>query len=328
MGGFRKIIPYKIRVCWSILRVYSYDAIRYFRYSAVYNRYDTEYKLKSFITKAYHVIEKGLTMPQTRLGFGKDGINELIRLCRMFASEGYDRQDSTFIHALGVLKEYLIFHERGSFKLDTDITTAINNLLSQVLDINSTEQRYYTKAVFFSKSSSPFEEFALSRRTVRHYTEEDVPEEIFQNCIKIASSSPSPCNRQPNRVYVVKNKEIIKEVLKLQNGNRGFGHLGNSLVIFTSDVSLFHDTFERNEAFLNSGKFCMSFIYSLHFYQVGSCCLNWSVSPERDKKLKKLLSIPEKEAITMTLICGKTPEKFYSAYSPKENWQDIMRFIK
>lgn len=323
----KRFVPYKFRIYYSIFKVYYYDLKRYFKYSAIYTRYNTQLKLKSFIIKGYHVVEKGLTMPNVRLGFGKERVFELVNLCHKYQDLNYDCTDPAYIHAISVLNEYLYFHEKRNFVLDDDIMKAINILSSNTRSKFASEQRHYVDGSFFNNINESFEKFALSRRSVRNFTDEDISSEIFKKCIELSLASPSPCNRQPNRVYIIKNKDLITEVLKLQNGNRGFGHLGNALVVFTSDVSLFHDTYERNEGFLNSGKFIMSFIFGLHYYEIGSCCLNWSVSPKKDILLRKLLSIPDREAITMTLICGKTPDEFYCAQSPKENWENVSKFL-
>ena len=326
----RKIInflPYKARVGRSLISVYLYDAIRFYKNSAVFERSNSQGKLKSFITKAYHVVEKGLTMPQTRLGFGKENVVNLIKLCYKYDNLGYDKSDTSFQHALSVLAEYLKFHREKSFNIEASLHKEIDEILNKFSNREASNQLHYSKEDFLAPINSSFDKFCLSRRTVRNYSDENIPDEIFQKVIELALSSPSPCNRQPNRVYIIKDRIKIEKILNLQNGNRGFGYLGNALLVFTSDLSLFHDTYERNEAFLNSGKFAMSFIFGLHYYEIGSCCLNWSVSPKTDRKLRKVVPILDGEVITMLLVCGYLPDNFSSASSPKENWQDVSSFI-
>jgi len=92
---------------------------------------------------------------------------------------------------------------------------------------------------------------------------------------------------------------MMNKVFELQNGNRGFGHLGSAVLVFTTDLSVFQDTYERNEMYLNSGMFSMSLMYALHNHEIGSCALNWSVPISKDLALKKLLNIPSCEKITL-----------------------------
>ena len=67
----------------------------------------------------------------------------------------------------------------------------------------------------------------------------------------------------------------------------------------------------------------MTFIYALHKNKIGSCALNWSVPVYKDMALKKLLNIPNNEKVTLTLICGYTPDEFKIASSPKLGWETI-----
>jgi len=99
------------------------------------------------------------------------------------------------------------------------------------------------------------------------------------------------------------------EVLELQNGNRGFGHLTNILMVITSNISLFTNN-EKNEPFLNAGLFSMTLLYALHFNMVGACLLNWAVTESNDKKLRELLKIPENEQIVVLIACGYLPDEF------------------
>ena len=115
---------------------------------------------------------------------------------------------------------------------------------------------------------------------------------------------------------------MILKVLELQTGNRGFGHMTNTLLVIASDISLFQGN-ERNESFLNAGLFSMTLIYSLHFYKIGACLLNWSSSNTNDKKLRTLLQIPNNEQISVLVACGFLPEKIKIACSPRLKASEI-----
>ena len=295
----------------------------YLKFSSAYNRFDKPEKLKSFLTKTYHVVEKGLTMPQTRLGFGIENVKKLLELCTMYEIKGYDQTALEYSHSVNVLNEYVSFHEKNNFSIDPDVIDSVKLLTVKSGFTTASQQKSVSKEDFFKNSKSSFDEFSQSRYTVRNFTPDDIPLETLHHCVELAQRSPSPCNRQPNRVYIIKDKILMEEVFKLQNGNRGFGHLGNALLVFTSDLSVFHDTYERNEMYLNSGMFSMSLIYALHFYKIGSCALNWSVPIHKDLALKKLLNIPDNEAVTLTLVCGYVPDEFKIALSPKLGWRPI-----
>lgn len=64
--------------------LYSYDRKRFIRHAGSLHHEEKEQKLASVIM-AYHVVEKGLSMPERRLGFGHDAVLELISLIRDYS---------------------------------------------------------------------------------------------------------------------------------------------------------------------------------------------------------------------------------------------------
>jgi hypothetical protein len=111
--------------------------------------------------------------------------------------------------------------------------------------------------------------------------------------------------------------------LDLQNGNRGFGHLAETLLVVTSVISTTKDIHERNENHLNGGMFIMTLLNALHFHKIAACSLNWSVSNDKDMKLRQLLEIPENEVVLMVISCGIVPDEFAVASSPRKKAREI-----
>lgn len=55
-------------------------------------------------------------------------------------------------------------------------------------------------------------EAILSRRSIRHYTAEPVPEEMIQELLKAAMSAPSAHNRQPWHFVIITDRKILDEI--------------------------------------------------------------------------------------------------------------------
>lgn len=311
------IIPKKIIFLIKSSLAYWYDIKRYTINSNTYYNFDNPIKIKGQLTILYHIIEKGLTMPETRLGFGAKIIIDLIDLCNLYILKNYNAKDQIFVHSVEVLNEYLRFHELNNYSIDFNIINRINNIASDTNIYTYSNQYEFSNNEFFKEHKSSFDKFCKSRHTSRNFTQENVPLETIYRCIELANESPSACNRQPNRVYIIKDWNKMREILELQNGNRGFGHLANTLLIITSDIFVFNDINERNESFLNSGLFSMTLIYALHFYKIGVCLLNWSSSNQNDMKLRTLIKIPDNEQIAVIIACGYLPDKFRIACSPR-----------
>ena len=62
------------------------------------------------------------------------------------------------------------------------------------------------------KNSNEFLKMISSRRTVREFSDKDVPMSIIENIIKAASSAPSGANKQPWHFVVVRDSFLKKKI--------------------------------------------------------------------------------------------------------------------
>ncbi|MGQ1909559.1 nitroreductase family protein [Marinifilum sp. RC60d5] len=281
-------------------------------------------KVKRNLTLEYHIIEKGLTMPVPRPGFGKTVVLSLERTIFEYHKLKLSKNDLEFKQSVSVLKEYKEFHQKIEFDLDNEVTLALNRVVDTFSNLEGIKQIKTTKEEYFKSIDAPFEEFCNSRYSVRNYTDEEVPLDVLYKCVNIAQKSPSFCNRQPTRVCIVKSAEKKQAILSIQNGNRGFGHLADTLLVITSVISTTKDIHERNENHLNGGMFSMTLLHALHQNKIGACSLNWSVSNDKEEKLRRLLNIPENEIALLVISCGYVPDVLSIASSPRKEAKEII----
>jgi len=276
----------------------------------------------------YHPIEKGLTMPDMRLGFGIDNILLLISDCAEYKIEylpnisNKSASYEQYNHALSTLLEYIEVHDKAGFKLDTNLVTDIENLTDGIDPKFICNQIVISKEKYFAFSHSSFKEFVKSRYSVRNFHGE-APINKLVAAIEIAIHSPSACNRQPSRVHIIESKELLTQVLELQGGNRGFGHLVDKLLIVTAELSGYRDISERNGVYVDGGLFSMNLLNALHYEEIAACPLNWYNSNNNDYKLRQLLSLPSSETVVMMIACGGVPNNIKLAYSKKNNINSI-----
>lgn len=64
-------------------------------------------------------------------------------------------------------------------------------------------------------ASRAFYEKMDKRRSVRFFSDEDVPEEVINNVIKTASTAPSGAHKQPWTFCVIRNKDLKSELRRL-----------------------------------------------------------------------------------------------------------------
>jgi nitroreductase len=148
------------------------------------------------------------------------------------------------------------------------------------------------------------EDFFGSRYSLREFRDADVAEEVVEQAVSLALKTPSVCNRQAWHVYHSSEQKIKAIALSYQSGNRGFGQNIPRLLIITSDLKAFMAGEERYQHWIDGGLFSMSLVYAFHSLGVGSCCLNWSQSPSKDRALRKRLNIRNNHSIIMMLAVG------------------------
>ena len=268
------------------------------------------------IVMGYHVIEKGLTMPRRRLGFGKGAVVHLMNLIYSFERRfGSDQQVS---HAVGVLRTYRELHKDSS-----DPMPRLDAFLDARRDVPAAVEPHVARAVFFAAKDAPFPDFAASRHVCRHFAG-PVPRETIEKAVKIAATAPSACNRQHARVHVVDDSALRDRLFALQGGTRGFGADADKVLVVTADLSSVRWAWERHDCYVNGGIFVLNLCYALHYLGVAHCILHWSVPPETDRAVHEFLGIPQNEAIVQVIACGAPPEEFDIAASPRLAVSEIL----
>ncbi len=297
---------------------FEYDYIRFKTYSGVYNPLDIK-SLRAKIIMHYHVLEKGLTMPKRKLGFGQKIAYELMQQINNYKSL-YNEPDYQVSHAVSVLRAYWKIHMQyangitGEEKLFWDEVKAFSD---KYKELSPAFQLHMHCAEFYACKNSSFQEFAWARHTLRHYSNNHLSDEKLAKALDLARSTPSACNRQYCCVYCISDKHIMEKILTIQGGNRGFGCYADKVLVLTADLKCTINESERNDIYVNGGMYLMNLCYALYYYEVAHCILNWSRSPKEDEEARKLLNISPSETIIALLSCGETPKEFDIAESPR-----------
>lgn len=304
---------------WRMRKMFAYDRARFLRNSP-HSREETKAGALASVIMTYHIVEKGLTMPDMRFGFGRDMILRLIAALNDFADK-YGTEEPQFRVAVAVIAEYKKVHEDAGFVLDEERSRAISALLERV-PVEPSHQIEMTRERYWAQLDAPFETFSASRHSVRNFSG-TVSIEQIRAAVALANNAPSACNRQYMRVHCVTDRDAVQKCLALQNGNRGFGHLADKLLVLTADLRAVWGS-ERNDIFTNAGIYLMNLCYALHKNKVAHCMLNWSSPPPVDRALRNLLDIPDPETVIVLIACGDVPEKFRLASSPRKSAEETL----
>lgn len=256
-------------------------------------------QLESDIVRRYHVIEKGLSMPDFRPRFGKDTVSELVALLGQWdrRSDRSGGDPLQIIAARNTVESYRRMHE----KLGIDVLDLIGHGFSCDDDSLGGVKAYRALP---KDVACHFDEIVRTRVSVRAFdASKEIPQELISRSISQAICAPSVCNRQTWRVHQYTGKEAQK-ILKLQSGNRGFGHTIPCVLVVTSDLRYFTGTAERYQAWIDGGMFAMLLLLAIHSNGLGAVALNWSVLNERDVQLREQGGIPGHERVIMLIGCG------------------------
>ncbi len=307
--------------CW-------YDFVRVLRHTSAVTTGNSREKLAALITIGYHGIEKGLALPEPRPGFGALQVSILIsRLERYGAAFGFDENA---VVAWNVLQEYWRFNEQHG-KMDRVLASRIEQL-SRYLPTAGTEHigggvKAIRREDLLIAARLDLRDFFSSRCSVRQYAESPVDLNAIERAVEMARKSPSCCNRQSARVWVLNEPEKVRMALEIQGGARGFGQEAPMVLIVTSDQACFQSAGERNQHWIDGGMFAMSLIYALHSLGLVSCCLNWSKVREKDQQFRRQFDIPDSHGIIVVITVGHPKEEFVVAQSQRRSVQELVKLL-
>lgn len=291
------------------------DNKRFTRYSFDQGK-PTYSQIEARLTKAYHSIEKGLSYSNIRLGFGKDVLRSVTDLMFQYRELGFPLENHVYKTALSNLHKYIELHKKN--KYDVKKLEKIFDELKEGTSYDNTGGVYYkTKEEILNATKMDFKNFSLNRHSIRDYSEEPVCDDLIKQSLKLASHTPSACNRQPWKVRVVETPELKKIVQKNQNGNRGFGDYIDKFLIVTSDVQYYDGSRERNQANIDGGMYAMNLIYALHYYEIATIPLSGSLTIKQENNLRKEFDILDSENFIMFIGIGNYTDHFKIAKSDR-----------
>ncbi|UII22658.1 nitroreductase family protein [Fulvivirga ligni] len=322
----------KVKVSLIAYKNYSYDASRYLKYSAFIKRHDNYSfeELLGRITALYHVLEKGIVMVNRKTGFGKDRVLLLCEYLDKYNRAGFDNENSQYQAALRTLRTYVRIHEEENIDLDWLETKSLVKLFQRI----SENKSFNTTGFLLKKgedirqaAKGDFASLVYSRHSIRNFSESKVDIDRIESAIRFAQQSPSVCNRQSSKVYILQKKDLVQKALNCQTGNRGFGHLVDTLLIVTSSLQYFNSIGERNQSFIDGGMFSMSLLYALHYCELGACPLNWSTDRQADLALRNVIDIDDEDNIIMMIAVGNIPSELMVASSARKQLKEIIKVL-
>lgn len=76
------------------------------------------------------------------------------------------------------------------------------------------QKENYTEEEMIERASS-FYKFMNKRRSVREFSDKDIPREVIENIVKTAGTAPSGAHKEPWTFCIIRNKDLKKQVRAL-----------------------------------------------------------------------------------------------------------------
>jgi nitroreductase len=143
-------------------------------------------------------------------------------------------------------------------------------------------------------------DFILTRRSIRHYDNKDIPKEILNQIFEAGRNAPSAANRQPIHFIIVNDEESKKELSKGMF-NR---HIKGSpvLIVGCADVN---SILTGKWAIVDAVIAMQNMVIAAWTLGIGSC---W-IGDYKEEKVKNLLKIPDKWKVVALLTLGYPAEQ-------------------
>lgn len=293
-------------------------------YNNYYNKYQafsfqdgactSEKQFEACITRLYHTIEKGLSYLNYRPGFGKDNIEALILSLEQY-SKKYDVDRFFYQTALSVLNEYIRKNAEYGVE-DKELNKRVSALPGRANEAGGVIS--FVSLSEEELENSSYKKLVETRHSIRHFSDQPVAIERVEAAIKLAQYTPSACNRQGWKTYIIQDKDILEKVLKNQNGNRGFGQELDKLLLVVGDLRCFNRDREVFQVFIDGGMYAMRLLDSLYYEKIASVPLSASLTKEQEENVRRLLKIDPAEVLIMFIGIGNYPDECQTTKSERK----------
>lgn len=253
-------------------------------------------QVEARITKSYHSIEKGFSLPEVRRPFGEKARSQLAGLVPAASRLAADAEWLRV--AQDALDAQRVWNDGGDASV---VVAPVGELW---------------------RGTVP-PEFFTSRRSVRNFSSQPVDDTVLREAIELASAAPSVCNRAPWRVRLYRGDEVPR-VLSVQNGNRGFTENIPVVALISVELGAFIGVIERYQPWIEGGIFASTLQWALHAKGLQSCMLNLSLLNAQASRLRALADIPESEVPITMMAIGHAAEGHRVARSRRRTVDEIL----
>ena len=315
--GIKDRLPLPLRF---LLELYSYWR-RLCRYNASVATDCDRQKMQYTLLRQNHIIEKGMSMPAPRRGFGQEKVEALIarvgRYCDLYGTA----RESFLLYVLATIRVY-IDYQRGDGVDIPAIETSFSELCQRLdLQPESLETpagiEILKKTDLQRQATGDFQSLLLSRHSIRCFRDEVPPRTLLEQALTLASRTPSACNRQAWHTHIYFSEDA-HELLRMQGGCKGFCDDVPCCIVVTADMKGFlsHEPFQ---CYIDGGLYAQNLINALHYVGLGSIPLSCGFLSDQLLAMQCRFGIAENEVMTVIIGVGIMTDDVKVAISTRKS---------
>ena len=273
-----------------------------------------------------HRIEKGLLMRPRRDLFALDFIQETMDKFEKMYDPKFLTQNSQIKWANDVLYEY--FKKSGSHPILDKERDRFNILSQSYVDATNIKSIPYMR-IISQRPNLTYDDFfklVKYRRSVRWFLQKKVSHELVDNAILAAIQSPSACNRQPFEYRIIDDPKILKEVVDIPMGIKGYQDNIPMMVVVIGNLDAYFDERDRHVIYIDASLANMSFMLALEVQGLSSCSINWPDIEKLERRMSKALSLEIHQRPIMCMAVGYPDPNGLVAYSEKRSLDEIRKY--
>ena len=303
--------------------LYLGQARRFAYYSAIGDRGSAE-QLAALLVFLSHRIEKGLSHSDFRPCFGRKTLVQLGEIIQEWIRLGYSADSFEFRLALSAIKAYRNRHLACGCALPCEFASGFSGL-DEFIESADEEMSGVVAVGDEVLEGDQYADVLRRRHSIREYGADNPDESKLLEAINIAMTAPSVCNRQSQRVIVVKSAAKVKEILDAQGGWRGYDY-PPVLLIITSSLTSFVSSTERNEPYVDGGIFTMALLGALELMRLAACPLNAMFEADNERAIRRAACVPEGEVMVCIVSVGTRPQSVLCPRSARKEATDVVRY--
>lgn len=280
------------------------------------------------LRRQIHRLEKGLIMKNRRSVFAMDYILDTVynyeRVYKGMNEQHLQRDEGLLMWSAGVLEHY--FSQVGHHEIIARARVIFQGIPRSSANIQG-HVPYYRKAIKTAEVSyEGLFDLAVQRRSVRWYQDKPVDRTLIEQAMRIASLSPSACNRQPFEFHVYDTEDLKNRVGSIPMGIRPFHRQIPVFVVVVGKLSAYLSERDRHVIYIDGGLAAMSFMLALETLGLSSVPINWPDIEEIEQEMDRTLGLAADERPIMLIGLGYADPEGMIPYSQKKSTDIISKY--